>query len=76
MRDAVAAAVLLLLLGGLTLLRPAADRQAPAPLPAASCTVWMADAVPGVGPKSREQVAERIRAGEVPEAASDWFASR
>lgn len=76
MRDAAAAATLLIILGGLGLLRPAADRQAPDPLPAASCTVWMADAVPGVGPKSREQVAARIRGGEVPPAARDWFVSR
>lgn len=76
MRDAVAAAVLLIALGGLAVIRPSVDRQIPAPQPAATCIVWMADAIPGVGPKMREQVAERIRSGDVPTAARDWFASR
>lgn len=75
MREAAAAAILLIALGILGALRPTADRAAPAPLPAAACTTWMADAVPGVGPKTREAVAARIRAGQVPAAAHDWFSA-
>jgi hypothetical protein len=75
-RDAIAAVVLLIALVGLAVLRPVGDRQAPALQPAADCAVWMADAIPGVGPKSRELVAARIRAGEVPVAARDWFTTR
>lgn len=76
MRDAIAAAVLVIALGGLAVLRPANDRHPPAAQPAGDCATWMADAIPGVGPKSREQVAARIRAGEVPAAARDWFSVR
>lgn len=73
MRDAIAAGVLLLLLAGLAWLRPPAQRLAPPLLPAASCEPWMADAIPGVGPKTRERAAARIHAGQVPPAAAGWF---
>jgi hypothetical protein len=73
-RDAIAAGVLLLALGVWASLRPPTDRMAPSAVPAATCSTWMADAVPGVGPKTREAVAARIRAGQVPAAAVDWFA--
>lgn len=75
MREAAAAAALLLALGLLAALRPPPPRAAPDPLPAASCAAWMADAVPGVGTKTRAAVAARIRAGEVPAAAAGWFAA-
>jgi hypothetical protein len=72
-RELIAVLTLLLLAAGLAWLRPLPDRTAPEPLPAASCAEWMADAIPGVGPKSRDQVAADIRAGTVPAAARDWF---
>lgn len=73
MRDAVAALALLLLAAGLAWLRPLPDRAAPAPLPAAACETWMADAIPGVGPKNRDQVAAGIRSGAIPAKAEGWF---
>lgn len=72
---AVAAVGLLLLLGLLATLRPLPDRGAPPPLPAAACATWMADAIPRVGPRTRDAVAAAIRRGEVPAAARDWFAT-
>ncbi|MBN8524506.1 MAG: hypothetical protein J0M02_04110 [Planctomycetes bacterium] len=69
------AAALLLALGGIAWLRPMPDRGAPTPMPADGCLTWMADAIPGVGPKTRDAVAARIRAGDVPAVARDWFAA-
>lgn len=74
MREALAAAALLLALGVLAALRPAPARGLPPPIPAADCAPWMADAIPGVGPLGRDQASRRIRAGEVPAAAAGWFA--
>lgn len=76
MRDALAAAALLLGVLALVGLRPASRREPPPPLPTSGCTLWMADAIPRVGPRTREQVAERIRAGDVPPAAAGWFVAR
>lgn len=73
MREVIAVLALLLLAIALAWLRPQPDRAAPAPLPAAACETWMADAIPGVGPKSREQVAAGIRAGAIPHVADSWF---
>jgi hypothetical protein len=72
-REPCAVLALLLLAAGLAWLRPLPDRGAPEPLPAATCETWMADAIPGVGPKSRAQVAAGIRAGSIPASAGDWF---
>jgi len=33
-------------------------------LPAGDCEAWMADALPGIGPKTREAMAAAIRSGE------------
>ena len=73
MRDAVAVVGLLGLAAALAWLRPLPDRVAPAPLPAVSCATWMADAIPGVGAKTRETVAAGIRSGQVPAKAAGWF---
>jgi hypothetical protein len=72
-REVIAVLALLLLAAGLACLRPLPDRAAPEPLPAATCETWMADAIPGVGPKSRDQVAAGVRAGTIPPAAREWF---
>ena len=73
MREVIAVLVVLLVAGALARWRPLPDREPPQPLPAASCQTWMADAIPGVGPKSREQVAAAISSGQVPAKATDWF---
>ena len=70
---ALAVVVLLLVAGLLAWLRPLPQRHPPAPLPTSACAIWMADAVPGVGMKTRAEVAERIRTGTVPAAAREWF---
>jgi len=72
-REVIAVLVVLLLAAGLAWLRPQPDRAAPEPLPAAACEVWMADAIPGVGPKSRESVAAGVRSGTIPDAAVGFF---
>ncbi len=73
MRERLPVLILLFLLGALVWLRPSADRAAPQPLPQSSVKPWMADAIPGVGTKTRTRVAEDIRAGHVPGAARGWF---
>lgn len=73
MRETVAVLVLLLLTAAVAWLRPLPGRAAPAALPAADCVGWMADAIPGVGPKRRDEVAAGIRAGAIPAAAEGWF---
>ncbi len=52
----------------------------PARLPAAACAPWMADALPGVGRKTRDAAAAAIRSGDLaklPPAARtrarEWF---
>ncbi|MCS6970067.1 MAG: hypothetical protein RMM29_02075 [Planctomycetota bacterium] len=72
MREALAALGLLLALA----LSAAFRGPLPVPprLPAAACQPWMADCIPGVGAKRREQVAAEIRAGRIPAAARAWFA--
>ena len=73
MRDAYAALGLILIVAVYACLRPPVARSAPPPLPAESCATWMADAIPGVGTKSRERIAGEIRAGTIPAAADGWF---
>ena len=73
MREVIAVGCLLALAAGLAWLRPLPDRAAPAPMPASACTTWMADAIPGVGPKSREGVAAGIRSGSIPDKVRDWY---
>ncbi len=73
MREVIAVLALLLLAAGLACLRPLPDRAAPEPLPAVMCEEWMADAIPGVGPKNRESAAAGIRAGVIPAKADGWF---
>ncbi len=41
--------------------RPTPDHR----LPAADCLPWMADALPGIGPKRREGATAAIRAGSL-----------
>ena len=73
LRSSAAVLLLFALIGAVATLRPPRDRAAPAPMPAARAEGWMADAIPGVGPKRRDAVAEGIRAGRIPPAAQDWF---
>lgn len=73
MREVMPVAGLLLVLALITVLRPTASRQAPPPLAPAACQTWMADAIPGIGPKRREETAAGIRAGVLPPAAQAWF---
>lgn len=70
---AIGAALLILSIGTVATLRQPDDRDPPARLPAAGCTGWMADALPRVGPRSRDAVAAAIRRGEIPPAGKDWF---
>ena len=72
-RELIAVSAVLLLAAGLAALRPLPDRVAPEPLSASDCEEWMADAIPGVGPKNRASVAAAIRAGDVPATAHGWF---
>jgi hypothetical protein len=53
----------------------------PAPVPHAAAEPWMAEALPGVGPKTADQIAAAIRAGDraalparAHSAAAAWFA--
>jgi hypothetical protein len=73
MREVLPILILVTMLLLLAWARPMADRAAPAPLPSAAAEPWMADAIPGVGPRTRERIANEIRAGQVPAAARAWF---
>jgi len=72
-REALPVGGLLVLLALLAVLRPLPSRQAPPPLAPAVCQSWMADAIPGIGPKRRDEAAAAIRAGAVPAVAQPWF---
>jgi hypothetical protein len=72
-REVIAVAGLLGFAAVLAWLRPLPARLAPAPLPAASCAAWMADAIPGVGARTSEAVAAGVRSGRVPAKAAGWF---
>jgi hypothetical protein len=44
-------------------LRPAARGVEPEPIPRSAARPWMADCLPGVGIKTRDRVADALRAG-------------
>ncbi len=48
-------------IGLLSLVRQPIARSLPPKIPADQAKAWMADCLPGVGPKSRERVAQGIR---------------
>lgn len=50
---------------GLWSLKPAPAPSEPHPIPYARSEAWMADALPGVGIKTRDQQWQRIRAGQL-----------
>jgi hypothetical protein len=62
---AVVVAASLLALLALAFVRQPAAPEPPPRIPASACEAWMADALPGVGAKSREHIAAAIRSGEL-----------
>lgn len=55
----------LLPLGLLAWLRPLPAPPVPPRLPLSAAQPWMADCLPGVGPKTRERMAAALRAGRI-----------
>jgi hypothetical protein len=45
--------------------RPAPGANIPPPMALSDAAPWMADALPGVGPKSRDQVAKQLQQGSI-----------
>lgn len=81
-RVAIAAVVLLTILGLIASLRPKAQRPPIAPVPNRQAEPWMADALPGVGPLTRDRALSAIRAERYDglpersrESAKRWFTS-
>ncbi len=74
----IAAFLVVALLAGWAALRP---RSLPPPaIPAVAAEPWMAEALPGIGPRTAATVAAQIRAGQPirparsASAAAAWFA--
>jgi hypothetical protein len=64
--DRLRAVILMVLMAGLGMKAwwwPMPAPVIPSRVPAACAQPWMADCLPGVGPKSRDRMAEAIRAG-------------
>jgi hypothetical protein len=71
--SAITAVIAMLIIAGLAW-RPAPGQHIPPPLPLTDAMPWMADVLPGVGPKSREQVTVYLREeriNEIPTRARD-----
>lgn len=64
MKNATVLLVLLLALGLFASLRPGQARPPPPRQDAAQALLWMADCLPGIGPKGRERALAAIRAGD------------
>jgi hypothetical protein len=62
--SAIALAFVMALIAGLAW-RPAPGSNIPPRLSLTEAAPWMADTLPGVGPKSRDQVAEQLRQGHI-----------
>ncbi|GDY12930.1 hypothetical protein LBMAG53_18080 [Planctomycetota bacterium] len=77
---AAMAALALVVVTGLTVIRPMRPAEAPAKMEPARAEPWMADCLPGIGPARRDAAAEAIRAGgSLPTPAATaampaWFA--
>ncbi len=63
---AFALVLVMLVIAGLAW-RPAPGANIPPLMPLSDATPWMADALPGVGPKSRDQIATQLRQGNIKE---------
>lgn len=76
----VTAALALVVVTGLTVIRPMRPAEIPAKMDIVQAEPWMADCLPGIGPARRDAAAEAIRSGQalpVPTAAAampEWFA--
>ena len=76
----VMAALAVVVVTCLTVIRPMRPAEIPAKMDPAQAEPWMADCLPGIGPARRDAAAEAIRSGRalpVPTAAAalpEWFA--